>query len=144
MFPCECYSYSFGNKSHASRRNTLNDGSQHGQMESIVSEVMSRINIIKRPCYHLDRKSLAVIYFSVIGLISEYANVLYDSSEVSDFLRHPFTSMHTILTNGFPQDRYIFYYYFTTNFSLTGVCQGFFRPVMLYYFYCYSWWLHMV
>ena len=56
-----------------------NDGSWHQQINYIKDKAWSRVNVMKRLRYRLDRKSLEVVYISFIRPILEYACVIWDN-----------------------------------------------------------------
>ncbi|MEW8548773.1 MAG: hypothetical protein AB2693_35180, partial [Candidatus Thiodiazotropha sp.] len=64
-----------------------NDCSWHEHLEYIKAKAWSRINIMRRLKFKLDRRSLQTIYFSFIRPLLEYADVVWDNCtqyEVND------------------------------------------------------------
>ena len=55
------------------------DLSWHEHFELIISKARSRINIMRKLKFQLDRKSLQTIYFSFIRPHLEYADVIWDN-----------------------------------------------------------------
>ena len=55
------------------------DLSWHEHFELIKSKTWSRINIMRKLKFQLDRKSLQTIYFSFIRPLLEYADVILDN-----------------------------------------------------------------
>ena len=56
-----------------------NDGSWHKHIEYIKEKAWTRINIMRRLKYEIDRKSLEIIYTTFIRPILEYADVIWDN-----------------------------------------------------------------
>ena len=56
-----------------------NDCTWHEHLEYIKSKAWTRINIMRKLKYKLDRRSLQTIYFSFIRPVSEYSNVVWDN-----------------------------------------------------------------
>ena len=55
------------------------DCSWHDYLELVKAKAWHRINIIRRLKFHLDRKSLQIIYISFIRPLLEYADVVWDN-----------------------------------------------------------------
>ena len=55
-----------------------NDGSWHKHIDLIKEKAWTRINIVCRSKYEIDRKSLEIIYTTFIRPILEYADVIWD------------------------------------------------------------------
>ena len=56
-----------------------NDGSWHKHIDYIKEKAWTRINIMRRLKYELDRKSLEIIYTTFIRPILECADVIWDN-----------------------------------------------------------------
>ena len=56
-----------------------NDGSWHKHIDYIKEKAWTRINIMRRLNYEIDRKSLEMIYTTFIRPILEYADVIWDN-----------------------------------------------------------------
>ena len=56
-----------------------NDGSWHKHIDYIKEKAWTRINIMRRLKYVLDRKSLEIIYTTFIRPILQYADVIWDN-----------------------------------------------------------------
>ena len=57
----------------------LNDGSWHKYIDYIKKKASTRINIMRRLKYEIDKKSLEIIYTTFIRPILEYADVIWDN-----------------------------------------------------------------
>ena len=55
------------------------DCTWHEHLEYIKSKAWTRINIMRKLKYKLDRRSLQTIYFSFIRPVIEYSNVVWDN-----------------------------------------------------------------
>lgn len=55
------------------------DGTWHEHIKLITSKAWTRINIMRKLKYQLDRKALEIIYFTFIRPILEYAGVIWDN-----------------------------------------------------------------
>ena len=51
----------------------------HGHLDYIKSKAWSRINVMRKFKFKLDRKSLQTMYFSFIRPLLEYADVIWDN-----------------------------------------------------------------
>ena len=56
-----------------------NDGSWHLHIECIKIKAWSRVNLLKKLRFRLDRRSLEITYFTFIRPILEYADVVWDN-----------------------------------------------------------------
>ena len=56
-----------------------NDGTWHTHINYIKEKAWHRIKIIRTLKFHLDRKSLEIIYTSFIRPILEYSNKIWDN-----------------------------------------------------------------
>ena len=56
-----------------------NDGTWHEHIDYITSKAWSRINIMRKLKFILDRQSLETIYTSFIRPVLEYADVVWDN-----------------------------------------------------------------
>ena len=56
-----------------------NDCTWYEHLEYIKSKAWTRINIMRKLKYKLDRRSLQTIYFSFIRPVIEYSNVVWDN-----------------------------------------------------------------
>ena len=56
-----------------------NDGSWHKHIDYIKEKAWTRINIMRRLKYEIDRKSLEIIYTTFTRPILEYADVIWDN-----------------------------------------------------------------
>ena len=55
------------------------DGSWHFHINYVKDKAWTRVNIMKRLRYQLDRRSLEVIYLSFVRPILEYADAIWDN-----------------------------------------------------------------
>ena len=62
-----------------------NDGSWHKHIDYIKEKAWTRINIMRRLKYEIDRKSFEIIYTTFIRLFLEYADVIRDNC--SDYVK---------------------------------------------------------
>ena len=56
-----------------------NDGTWHEHIGYITSKAWTRINIMRKLKFILDRQSLEIIYTSFIRPVLEYADVVWDN-----------------------------------------------------------------
>ena len=56
-----------------------NTCSWHGHIDYIIAKAWQRINTMRRLKFDLDRKSLRIIYFSVIRPLLEYADIVWNN-----------------------------------------------------------------
>jgi hypothetical protein len=56
-----------------------NDGSWTTHINEIITKASSRLNIIRKLKFKVDRKSLEHMYFSYVRPILEYADVVWDN-----------------------------------------------------------------
>ena len=56
-----------------------NDGSWNSHLNSILDKAWSRVNVIRKFKFILDRKSLEKLYFSFIRPIIEYSDIVWDN-----------------------------------------------------------------
>ena len=64
------------------------DCTWHDHLEYITSKAWTRINIMRKLKFKLDRKSLQIIYFTFVRPILEYADVIWNNCtqyEVNEF-----------------------------------------------------------
>ena len=63
-----------------------NDCTWHKHLDYIKEKAWSRMNIMRKPKYEIDRKSLEIIYTSFILAILEYADVIWDKCSLQEKL----------------------------------------------------------
>ena len=56
-----------------------NDGSWKSHLDSILAKAWSRVNVLRKFKFILDRKSLEMLYFSYIRPILEYSDIVWDN-----------------------------------------------------------------
>ena len=56
-----------------------NDGTWHQHIDYISSKAWTRLNIMRKLKFFLDRQSLEIIYTSFIRPVLEYADVIWDN-----------------------------------------------------------------
>ena len=56
-----------------------NDGTWHEHITIITSKAWTRINVMRKLKFKLDRRALEIIYFTFIRPILEYACVIFDN-----------------------------------------------------------------
>ena len=56
-----------------------NDGTWHEHISNITSKAWTRINVMRKLKFKLDRRALEIIYFTFIRPILEYACVIFDN-----------------------------------------------------------------
>ena len=62
-----------------------NDGTWHKHITNITSKAWTRINIMRKLKFKLDRRALEIIYFTFIRPILEYACVIFDNCTQYEF-----------------------------------------------------------
>ena len=55
------------------------DGTWHEHINNITSKAWSKINVVRKLKFLLDRKSLEITYFTFIRPLLEYADVVWDN-----------------------------------------------------------------
>ena len=56
-----------------------NDSNRHEHIEHIKAKAWTRINVMHKLKFKLDRKSLQTMYFSFIRPVLEYAGVIWNN-----------------------------------------------------------------
>ena len=72
----------------------LSDCSWHKHIEYVKSKAWSRINVMRKFKYTLDRKSLETIYTAFIRPILEYVDLVWDNCTQQE--KHDFEKKNTI------------------------------------------------
>ena len=80
-----------------------NDCSWHEHLDYIKAKAWSRINIMRKLKFKLDKRSLQTIYFSFIRPLLEYADVVWDNCtqyEVNDLEKIQNEAARTCIVTG--------------------------------------------
>jgi len=55
------------------------NGKWNEHIQSIVSKACSRLNLLRKLLFTIDRKSLQILYFSLVRPIMEYGDIVWDN-----------------------------------------------------------------